>query len=41
MFWDRRVPVAHSRESVAGDAGATMENLDCGARNPRLDNLAD
>src|SRR5262249_17885665 len=27
--------------SVAGDADATMENLDCGARNPRLDNLAD
>src|SRR5262244_26076 len=28
MFWDRRVPVPHNREGVAGDARAAMENLD-------------
>src|SRR6516162_5738000 len=41
MFWDRRVPVPHNREGVAGDARAAMENLDRRAGDARLDHLAD
>ncbi len=38
---NRGVPVPHGREGVAGDARAAMENLDRGAGDTRLDDLAD